>query len=637
MKKQFLIFLTLLLFLFIPLTVKVSATTTEGFIDYGCPEEDYYSNARGTLPLENILYGSNVFQRNASKTCEKNNTHCTTSYGPWVFNKRCNKDEYCDRDGNDSFYCHLANQCNPDNFRSFPVNPLTPKDNQTSAIPIELKWCSLSDHYSSYKIKLYKYNKDKKAYEQKGGTITTNSSNYCSGDLRGNNWGSKTTEDYKWKVAYCTGLNGSNCGSFGTGWYFKTGSARNIEPPTIKWPSSINDKVSPIVNLKWTPPSQTDQIGSYYIEIYKSSDYFKKKTGSDIQPIWVDVVMGGESNHVGNIYLLPETSYVWRIASCANKNGTACGNYYCDSTKGIDHANFSSALTFKTNDNIEYNSNATLTSPFYAPATSTSTSTTKEFIPLVTPGSKLEWKLISGAAGYKISTIGKNDTTVSYTSKTSYNLQKLWDDKKISSNEYYSWKVSPCRKSGGNCSDYKNNVWKFKTSGGTTSVIYPADGESNVPSELNFRWKNIPDAVSYVYKIETPTSSFTGITTYDTIPFSYGEKAIGENYNWKIKACAGKDGTYCPNYWQDSANFTIADFKAPSNPYPRNGGSLFTYENYISWDPVVLAKAYKIELQYSQKDKKENKKECVAGSVIADNVIVQSNRFIVKNETNCLG
>ena len=611
-------------------------------IEYGCPDENYFGGE--SIPEENILYGSSPKQRSVTFTCTETSSLClegSKDYGLWgPTSLNCNNNEYCDQNNENDFFCHTADNCIYSG--SFPEEPLSPKNGESNVlIPITLDWCDVPN-YLSYKIRIYELGEDENdnPIDVLKDEYQTNSSSYCLGDLDKN-------ENYKWSISYCSQLESVDCSSFQSKWSFSTGEKRDVDPPGDINPRA-NRKVDVPFDLSWDAEVGA---GSYYIEIYNRNGFDDEE-----QPIFFDTVT---STTIENFYLKPYESYEWRVASCENSNGTACGDVCCDNMSGSECADFSTIKDFRT-DEITY-PKVFLSSPVSATTTT-----------MVRPDNYLTWQVSPGEVEYLCEII-KDDEIVASERILGVSLRdfgdELSDEEKIiiargpslllesvwpylENDTMYEWNVSPCSEESldkGDCqSSASSDFWEFKTSGGNTEVIYPSPQDA-VGNPVSFQWENVPEAFSYSYRLEYPSrrTNLSGTTINSYISIDYPESILTPKtpptYWFEVKACAGDKGIFCEDDWH-RVNFSFDDFEEPSNPSPENNGNLFTSQYYVSWEPNPIAKAYKYTVQYVGIGENEQDETCLKmldinedeSPIIYLNEISTSNS-VPLNKINCLG
>jgi len=93
-----------------------------------------------------------------------------------------------------------------------------------------------------------------------------------------------------------------------------------------------------------------------------------------------------------------------------------------------------------------------------------------------------------------------------------------------------------------------------------------------------------------------------GITENSDVFIDYPSLEMNTDYWWRVKTCADKEGVKCGD-WSSIGSFTTFELSTPSNPRPGDGGTLFTYEKYISWDSVPGAKFYQYKVDYEGMEK----------------------------------
>lgn len=60
---------------------------------------------------------------------------------------------------------------------------------------------------------------------------------------------------------------------------------------------------------------------------------------------------------------------------------------------------------------------------------------------------------------------------------------------------------------------------------------------------------------------------------------------------------------------------------APSNPSPADGGSLYTYDHYLSWNPVSGAKAYQYTIDYDSGNPPSLESDPLCGTIVGTKII----------------
>lgn len=635
-------------------------------IEYGCPKEQYFGE--GDIPEEDIVFGSDVKKRTISLVCTESSGPCEPPNaeeqgGDWEIEESCSQNEYCDKNDTGDFYCHLAEQCDPNNFGNYPNQPISPQNNSTELIrPLGIDWCDV-EGISLYKIKLHKV--DDEGHETYLDTMESFSSNYCLQDLEKN-------QKYMWELAYCRDLDGNNCSYYQDDWYFTIGSeSRTVKPPkniqvSVSFTSgNIYNGTTPM-SFEW---KTREDEKSYFLEIYDEDGE---------EPVFMDVIKRDEENNkqkLEDVYLKPG-SYEWHVASCLNNNGTACGDYCCQSLFGSECADFNNFMSFAITDvdyqQIEFDDITTF--PYYDADKDAEDESYEP--PTIAPldydmgegviSSSLEWKPVLGEVGYKIVIFSQDESSpevMTTSTKSSLALKDVWGD--LNNDEIYNWRVIPCSDMT-DClaiepsdSEYINTaspIWKFKTSGGEIEILHPNPNEL-AGNPLRIEWVvKSGTPLSYRYEVDYPVNSQpigqfeggmegfsdrerkVGTTTKSSAIVEYPEAIIFDSvgYSVSVKSCANEKFDFCSH--EETTNFDFGELKKPTNPYPENGGEIFTSENYLSWSPNPLARAYQYRIEYVAASEIEKSQECLdkAGTAIVDSQITLD-PSIPLTKIQCLG
>lgn len=223
--------------------------------------------------------------------------------------------------------------------------------------------------------------------------------------------------------------------------------------------------------------------------------------------------------------------------------------------------------------------------------------------------SQLEWKHAGGARSY-IYDINPVPALQNRLATGSISFKDIWSY--LGLNTSYSWQVKPCwDENGADCEeDSQSDEWNFTTTGASPAGLEvtekdPGTGHALIPIKLN--WEDVPCAASYKYEVALDGSFnniiFEGLLAGSLPPDS--EISInydsglqhpkqGTSYWWRVKTCADTEGNICGGW--ASGSFTTFTLREPENPYPPDGGELYTYEHYLKWDPVLGASFYRYEL-----------------------------------------
>lgn len=124
---------------------------------------------------------------------------------------------------------------------------------------------------------------------------------------------------YKWRVASCQKKEKNTCSDFSEEWKFKTTGV----PPQFNQPDSGPEDGA--VNLLWPVKLNWDNVRqalSYLYQVSTGADFSETqivasgKTGKDQSEVEIDYPE-----------IKPNTTYWWRVKSCADREGEVCGDW----------------------------------------------------------------------------------------------------------------------------------------------------------------------------------------------------------------------------------------------------------------------------------------------------------------------
>ena len=604
MKKNVIIFLTLLIsIVFYIYYNNFNFTSAKLWIDPGDAASGRVlcsSNEEIGCPWGNS-YNSDIGVRTVRRYCVNcPSTDCETIEDPWFLHKTCNDCQRCnEKDG--EYVCEQG------------ASPLSPENGQEVPSPVTLDWCDI-ENADLYRIRVCKeWWEDDTRKEECLDESDLKESEICARDL--------VPDDayYTWQVAPCYG---GLCDPFGSKWnFFTEGKQEDIGEPSLLFPLNMAG-VSLPVTLEW---EKVDGAKSYYVAVLDGNNIatFESPTSESI------------SLSVGS--LTNSTAYMWTVAACLGDNGNACGPKCCFNEYGRDCANFSAIRTFTTTNVAVFN-DVELISP------------SNEASP-VKPSDLFEWQSL-GATGFVFEVYSTNQVIKDDTQNTTSTLSGIsWQDDrgegKLAFNTNYTWEITPCWWDTDNnetlaCKTNQSETQSFTTAGGqVTSMISPDPNISETIPVL-FSWEKVPNAFSYLFQFkESQTSSWSESSATQINRFSLDYPAVrpDTDYDWRVKACAETDGSFCEDDWHKKS-FSTKQFQAPSSKQLEDG-EVFTYEDNLIWEPVVSAKSYEYTIQYDKKSEKETSDNCIDGTPIETYVISNSNYFSMPNfpetQQKCLG
>ena len=196
----------------------------------------------------------------------------------------------------------------------------------------------------------------------------------------------------------------------------------------------------------------------------------------------------------------------------------------------------------------------------------------------------------------------------------------------------YSWKFKNCTdRYYQNCDDW-SPLYKFTITGNAPELVSPS---GTVVPPIDFKWKDVPGAKSYVFKVQGEGIDKEIKTRSNSIEIEYSDDFIfkmNSNYKWMVKTCADGEGLKCGDY-SNSLEFVIK-LDAPTNLEPENK-TLSLYESRgsdLTWESVLGVETYEISFNYA-KGEEEASKFCE--SLTQKENIVSANNYFFSPQ--CLG
>jgi len=196
----------------------------------------------------------------------------------------------------------------------------------------------------------------------------------------------------------------------------------------------------------------------------------------------------------------------------------------------------------------------------------------------------------------------------------------------------YSWKFKNCTdRYYQNCDDW-SPLYKFTITGNAPELVSPS---GTVVPPIDFKWKDVPGAKSYVFKVQGEGIDKEIKTRSNSIEIEYSDDFIfkmNSNYKWMVKTCADEEGLKCGDY-SNSLEFVIK-LDAPTNLEPENK-TLSLYESRgsdLTWESVLGVETYEISFNYT-KGEEEASKFCE--SLTQKENIVSTNNYFFSPQ--CLG
>jgi len=117
---------------------------------------------------------------------------------------------------------------------------------------------------------------------------------------------------YNWHVKSCYGEKGTDCSDFGDSWYFKTTGAT---PTNLSQGPTDDGKIIIPAKLDW---DDMPEAASYNYEVASDLGFIN---------IVIDGVVENAEVLIDYPNLIQETPYWWRVKTCADKEGSVCGDW----------------------------------------------------------------------------------------------------------------------------------------------------------------------------------------------------------------------------------------------------------------------------------------------------------------------
>ena len=158
------------------------------------------------------------------------------------------------------------------------------------------------------------------------------------------------------------------------------------------------------------------------------------------------------------------------------------------------------------------------------------------------------------------------------------------------------WRVSAMTVNGP--SDW-STVWRFFTTPGEEDVpviIHPADGTTDLPVSLQFRWRKVASAQVYGFQLERTDGDGTLLVNVTDVPdtcFSISGLENNTAYSWRVNALTAGG----PSGWASAGFRTVVS--APGVPQclvPLNDAVQCSLETTLEWRSVESAGSYTVQV-----------------------------------------
>jgi len=439
----------------------------------------------------------------------------------------------------------------------------------------------------------------------------------------------KSNENYDWQVKACCDRDSNNCGPESS-WDFTTNAAPEpISPYDPDWNGPEKaENVSLPAALTWCRVEKIDDknvysynLLPYIVENEAIKCHPSRQSDGTCIPITLSYSETKKTDSIEYIEYSDElaglftklNSYAWQVSACKTGLGGECGGY-------------SQIWAFNTGETTLEE-----VSWFSPPDGST------VGLPVI-----LEWKPPWGANSFQYEVYkGASKITSGITTALSVKLEKL------DLNTDYKWRIRVCWDyEAKDCEDWPSTWEKFKTIGVPPELLSPANNATEIEIPTKLIWqgilKDVLGDVYYKYELaDNPNFNnvaATGILKKDQaeVLIDYPQLKMFKDYWWRVKVCVDERGINCGN-WSKIRKLTTFKLSAPTNPSPRDGGELFTDEQYISWNPVSPAKAYQYTIKFLSMAPEEKSEECTSlinQEIVKDKIVSSNSDFV---SLNCLG
>lgn len=381
---------------------------------------------------------------------------------------------------------------------------------------------------------------------------------------------------YYWRIE---AVNSAGTSSWSGAWSFTTASsAPPPSVPTLSSPANGATNQPTTIVVSWNAASSA---AHYWLQVATDQVFSNTIVG--------DSTITSTSEQVNN--LVASTVYYWRVRAL----------------NGAGMSNWSSVWSFTT------------TSPqIQPPGTPTLLSPTNGASNIALPVTST-WNAVANADHYFLQIAkDQNFSTIIYANYTIVGTSQ--QDTGLVPNTTYYWQVKAVNAGG---QSNWSTIWSFTTAPQTPLpsvplLLSPADGATNQPDSLTFKWSSSSAATRYRLQISNVASFinvlFDDSTIGDTTRFVTGLPS-GSTLFWRVEAMntAGSGG------WTKKWGFTTATVPTvPSLPIlvgPSNGSADLPSTDTLRWNPSRNANSYRVQL---------SKTSGFASTVFDDSGVVQT-------------
>ncbi len=207
-------------------------------------------------------------------------------------------------------------------------------------------------------------------------------------------------------------------------------------------------------------------------------------------------------------------------------------------------------------------------------------------------GIELEWKPPTASKHFNIQ-VSKNDSFTDIEIDKDSIIDVTLDIILESYNTNYYYRV---RTLLGDCYSDWSNVYSFKSIQGFPNLIYPENAESNITTEVQFLWSNVPTANNYDIRYSTD-DSFTnevGENGVKTNSILLKDLKTTTTYYWKVRS----NDQWGTSPWSQVYQFTTGEgfTNVPFLIYPENFSVKLPTTGIMSWRSSNNATSYNLQI-----------------------------------------
>ncbi|TNE37158.1 T9SS type A sorting domain-containing protein, partial [bacterium] len=214
-------------------------------------------------------------------------------------------------------------------------------------------------------------------------------------------------------------------------------------------------------------------------------------------------------------------------------------------------------------------------------------------------GVQIKWDLIGQATSSQLQ-IATDDQF----NNIEIDMENIFDKKvDVVLNSYNTMYYYRIRVQSNGCYSAWTPVISFKSIQGFPNLIYPDNSETNITTDVQLEWSNVPTAITYDFRVATDENfvNFTGQNGVLANTYLYKGLMPNTKYYWMVRS-NDKWGT---SPWSQVYSFTTGKgfTNVPTLILPENGSVKTPIDGIISWYSSENATSYTLQIS---KDRKFN-------------------------------